>query len=252
MVDFLQSFGLAPYEWVIAVICGMLIGMAKTGLSGVSMAVVPLFAMIFGARPSTGMLLPILIMADVYAVSYYTKHTSWYHVLRLMPWALGGVGIAAVVGRLISDEVFTLLLAAIIILGTILLIANDLRKSKTVPNHWWFSGIMGTAGGFTTMIGNAAGPIMSLYMLSMRLPKNVFIGTGAWYFFIVNVLKMPLHIFLWKTITLRTFLFDLLLLPAIALGAFAGVKIVKLIPERLYRLLIIATTLAAAVLLFFR
>lgn len=252
MIEFLQSFELAAYEWVLAGICGMLIGMAKTGLSGVSMAVVPLFAMIFGARPSTGMLLPILILADFYAVGYYTKHTSWHHVFRLMPWTLAGVGIAAVMGKFISNEFFTFLLAAVIIVGTVLLIANELRKSKTVPNYWWFSGVMGTAGGFTSMIGNAAGPILSLYMLSMRLPKNVFIGTGAWFFFIINVLKTPLHIFLWKTITLRTFLFDLILLPAIALGAFLGIKIVKLIPERWYRILIIATTLAAAVLLFFR
>ena len=82
-----------------------------------------------------------------------------------------------------------------------------------VPDYWWFAAFLGFFGGFSTMVANAAGPIMALYLLSMRLPKNVFIGTGAWFFFIINLLKVPLHILSWKTITLHSFIIDIILFP---------------------------------------
>lgn len=249
MIEFLQSFQLTPLQWLLTGLCGFLIGVSKTGIMGVSLAVVPLLAVVFGAKASTGVLLLILVFADIFAVAHYTKHTSWKHVLRLLPWALAGVGIAAVVGHLISGRFFTLLLALIILAGIVLIIIDYTRSSKKTPDYWWFSGIMGISGGFTTMIGNAAAPVMSLYLLSMRLPKKIFIGTAAWFFFIINLSKVPLHIFLWKTISLRTFFLDLLLLPAIILGAFSGVKIVKYIPETWFRILVIAMTMAAALLL---
>ena len=110
--------------------------------------------------------------------------------------------------------------------------------------------ILGLLGGFATMIGNAAGPVMALYLLSMRLPKNQFIGTAAWFFFIINVSKVPFHIYFWETIDLHSFTFDLLMLPAIAAGAVLGIWLVKFFPEKIYRYFIIASTLAAALLLF--
>ena len=100
------------------------------------------------------------------------------------------------------------------------------------------------------MIGNAAGPVMSLYLLSMRLPKNIFIGTGAWFFFIVNLSKVPLHIWSWRTITWPSFKLDLLMIPAITAGAFLGIWLVRLLPERVFRIIVIATTLLSALFLF--
>jgi uncharacterized membrane protein YfcA len=105
-------------------------------------------------------------------------------------------------------------------------------------------------GGFATMIGNAAGPVMAIYLLSMRLPKNSYIGTGAWFFFIVNLSKVPLHIWSWKTITVDSFLLDVMMIPATAAGAFLGIWLVRLLPEKFYRVLVIATTLLSALLLF--
>jgi hypothetical protein len=91
---------------------------------------------------------------------------------------------------------------------------------------------------------------MALYLLSMRLPKYSFIGTGAWFFFIVNLSKVPLHIWSWKTITLNSFMLDVLVIPAVAVGAFLGIWLVRLLPEKFYRLLVIVTTLLSALLLF--
>ncbi|TFH28431.1 MAG: sulfite exporter TauE/SafE family protein [Bacteroidia bacterium] len=225
--------------------------MAKTGLSGVGMMVVPILANAFGGRPSVGLLLPILIFADILAVTWYNRHAQWKHILRLLPWALAGILVATMVGKSISDLTFNRLLAALVIGGIGILVWQDLRSGKLrIPTSRWFAAGLGLLGGFSTMIGNAAGPVMALYLLSMRLPKNVYIGTGAWFFFIVNLSKAPLHVWSWRTITLDSFLLDVLLIPAIAAGAFLGIWLVRLLPERIFRIIVIATTLLSALLLF--
>lgn len=225
--------------------------MSKTGISGVGLMVVPILANAFGGRVSVGLLLPILIFADIMAVAWYNRHAEWKHILKLIPWALAGIVIATLVGKNISDLAFNRILAVLVISGIVILIWQDLKvKKDNIPKTRWFASILGLTGGFATMMGNAAGPVMALYLLSMRLPKNIYIGTGAWFFFIVNVSKVPLHIWSWKTITTESFILDLLMVPAIASGAFLGIILVKLIPERYYRLLVIATTLLSAILLF--
>ena len=231
--------------------CGLLIGMSKTGLSGVGLMVVPILANAFGGRPSVGLLLPILIFADVFAVSWYNRHARWKHIFRLLPWALLGIVVATLVGKSISDLTFNRLLAALVLGGIGILIWRDLRSDKLrIPESRCFAGSLGLLGGFSTMIGNAAGPVMALYLLSMRLPKNSFIGTGAWFFFIINLSKVPLHIWSWKTITLNSFFLDVLMIPAIAAGAFLGIWLVRLLPEKVYRIIVIVTTLLSALLLF--
>jgi uncharacterized membrane protein YfcA len=247
----LQSYDLDTLQWLLLALCSLLIGMSKTGLSGVGLMVVPLMANAFGGRPSVGILLPILIFADIFAVTWYHRHAAWKHILRLIPWALAGIVTATLVGRSISDTTFNRLLAAVVILGIAILIWRDLRRNQLkIPESGWFAASLGLLGGFATMIGNAAGPVMALYLLSMRLPKNSFIGTGAWFFFIVNLSKVPLHIWSWKTITSNTLLLDVLMIPAIAAGAFAGIWLVKLLPEKVYRIIVIITTILSAIFLF--
>ncbi len=249
MPDFSSIYNLSLLHWGIILSCAVLIGMAKTGLSGVGLMVVPILASVFGGRPSVGLLLPMLIFADVFAVIRYNRHAEWKHVLRLLPWAIVGILAGTWVGRIISDDLFNSLLAGIVILGIGLMLLQDIRKKKEIPDFWWFSMILGLLGGFATMMGNAAGPILALYLLTMRLPKNRFIGTGAWFFFIVNLLKVPFHIAVWKTITWQSFLFDVMMIPAIAAGAFLGIWLVRFFPEKAYRIFIIASTLLAALLL---
>jgi hypothetical protein len=167
------------------------------------------------------------------------------------PWAFAGIITATFVGKSISDQSFNRLLAILVLGGIGVLVWQDIRAGKLkIPESRWFAGGMGLLGGFSTMIGNAAGPVMALYLLSMRLPKNSYIGTGAWFFFIVNVSKVPFHVWSWKTITMNSFLLDVLMIPAIAAGAFMGIWLVRLLPERFYRILVIATTLLSALLLF--
>ena len=99
------------------------------------------------------------------------------------------------------------------------------------------------------MIGNLAGPIMGLYLLSMRLPKNEYIGTAAWFFLIINVFKVPFHIYSWESIDSDSFMLNLISLPFIALGAASGFYIVKRIADKHYRWFVIGMTAVAAVLM---
>jgi uncharacterized membrane protein YfcA len=128
---------------------------------------------------------------------------------------------------------------------------NDRRgKDVKIPSAWWFSAVFGIMGGFSTMIGNAAGPIMSVFLLSMHLPKTSFVGTAAWFFMVVNYLKIPLQVFVWNNITRESLLFDVTMIPIIITGAVLGVILVKKVPEKHYKTLVYAMTMISAILLF--
>lgn len=237
-------------QWILLAVCAMLIGMSKVGVPGVSMLVVPTLALIFGGKASTGILLPMLMMADFFGVGYYHRHAEWKYLWKLLPWAFVGIGIALWVGEVVNDTWFKNIIAILVFLCIGLMLWRDRKKGQNLfPDTWWFSALMGILGGFATMIGNVAGPIFAIYLLAMHLPKNSFIGTGAWFFLIVNFSKFPLHIFVWKTINWNTLTLDLMLLPAIAIGAFAGIKLVQKISDKLYRTAVIIVTALSAFLL---
>ena len=249
-LDLLGSLHLTLWQWLLAGLCGLLIGAAKSGLTGMGFLAFPILAGIFGARVSTGVALPMLLLADFFAVHHYNRHADWKHLLRLMPWAMVGLFTALVVGGWVSNQSFGLLFAVTILAGIALLFLRDLqRRALAVPDQAWFPATMGASAGFATMIGNAAGPMMSLYLLSMRLPKQVFIGTGAWFYLAVNVIKMPLQAFVWHTISPQTLTFNLVTAPFIVLGIVGGIATVRHIPEKAYRLLVMASVTLAAVLL---
>ncbi|HKJ43919.1 MAG TPA: sulfite exporter TauE/SafE family protein [Sunxiuqinia sp.] len=249
-MELLTNFHLSTFQWLLMAICGLLIGMSKTGVPGVSMIVVPMLAVIFGGKQSTGVLLPILMMADVFGVSYYQRHAEWKYLIKILPWAFAGVGLALWVGEVVNDNQFKSLIAILVFLSIGLMIWKDRKQGKQIfPDSWWFAAAMGILGGFATMIGNVAGAIFAIYLLAMHLPKNNYIGTRAWFFLIINFFKFPLHIFVWGTITWPSLKLDLMTLPAIALGAFLGIRLVKIIPEKTYRTFVIVVTVASAFLL---
>jgi len=251
MADFF-SYELTNLQWMLIIFSALLIGMSKTGISGAGMAVIPIMAAIFGGKLSTGIVLPLLSMADVFAVSYYHRHANWSYVLKLLPWTVVGVIIGIYVGDIISDAMFKDIMGVIVMLSVGILVWKDLKKDVRIPGGILFPVVMGLAGGFTTMVGNAAGAIMALYLLSMRLPKNEYIGTGAWFFLIINLFKIPFHILVWKTISWESFSFDLVLLPIIAVGAVMGIYLIKIIPEKAYRVFLLVTTAISALVLLIR
>jgi uncharacterized membrane protein YfcA len=196
----------------------------------------------------------MLVMADIFGVAYYHRSAEWKTLIKVLPWAAAGIGLGLITGKQISPLQFRHLMAILVIISLVVMVWMELKKTNNgtgVPHKQWFAIPFGITGGFSTMIGNAAGPVMSIYLLSAGLNKNTFIGTAAWFFLIVNVSKLPLQIWGWNNITMDTLKFTLILLPAIALGAFAGIKIVKLIPENIYRWFIVAATFISAMALFF-
>lgn len=245
IVDSFES--LEQVHWIILIMAALFTGMAKTGVFGLGTLVAPILASVFGGKVSAGLLLPMLTMADLIAVAWYHRHASWPHLWKLFPFAAVGVIVAIFVGEAISDRTFRIIMALFILGGIPVMIWRERMKNiKPLAQNWWSGGFFGITGGFSTMIGNAAGPIMSLYLLAMQLPKNVLIGTGAWFFLLINLFKIPFHIFIWETITLRSFTLNLMMLPFILCGGFLGIWLVRIIPEKPFRwLIIIMTTLAS-------
>jgi len=224
--------------------------MSKTGVNGLGTVSVPVFAIIFGARASTGILLPMLCCADLFAVAYYRRNAEWKYIVRLLPWALTGFALALLTDSWIPDKSFKTVIGACILAGLGVMLWNEYRvKDAEIPSAWWFTALFGTVGGFSTMIGNAAGPIMSVFLLSVRLPKKSFVGTAAWFFMIINFLKLPLQYFVWRNISGESLLFNLSMLPSIAVGAWLGIIFVKKISEKNYRVVVYALTLISTLML---
>jgi uncharacterized membrane protein YfcA len=157
-----------------------------------------------------------------------------------------GTVVGTVVGEAIDDETFRMIMATIIFLSIGVMIWIERARRVTIPDYKWFAGLTGILAGFTSMVGNLANSVVAIYFLSMRLPKNAFIGTTAWFFLVINWFKVPFHVFAWQTITVKTVLLDLSMIPFIGLGAFLGITVVKRIPDQAYRWFIILMTILAA------
>lgn len=237
-------------QWVVLAVSAFAIGVSKTGLPGVGILVVPLLALAFPAKASVGLLLPILIFADLFAVGYYRRHGQWQHLAKLLPWAVAGIGIGYLVLSKIDSNTLKPLIGVIVLAMLGIRLRSILNNNEHVPEHWSFAAMMGLLAGATTMMANAAGPVMVLYLLSMHFPKQKFIGTAAWFFFIVNWIKVPLMANL-DMITAESLKMDAMVFPAVVLGAVAGVWLLKRIPQRLFNIIALVLAAAAAIKLLF-
>ncbi len=161
-----------------------------------------------------------------------------------------GVALGTWAGDGMSEELFRKSMAIVILMSVIVMFWWDRRKSKKVPDHISFAGIMGLSAGFTTMVGNLAGSFVNLFFLAMRLPKEAFIGTTAWLFLIINLFKMPFHVWSWETISLQTVNVSAVSIPAIFLGLFVGIRILKKVTDAAFRRFILIVTAIGAVLIF--
>ncbi len=221
--------------------------MSKSGLKGMGIVIVTLMALAHGAKSSTGLLLPLLIFADVLAVTYYKRHVQWKYLWKFLPWMILGVFAGAYIGKDLSEDLFKKGIAIIILISVVIMFAWEKYDISHVPNKLWFSSSMGLSAGFATMIGNLAGAFSNIFFLATRIPKNEFIGTAAWLYFIVNLFKLPVHVFSWKTVDYSSFLYDLRLMPGVILGFVIGIKLVKRFKEDQYRKFILIMTAIGAV-----
>ncbi|WKY45063.1 sulfite exporter TauE/SafE family protein [Eubacteriaceae bacterium ES2] len=243
---------LAPNQWFWVILAALLIGVSKTGISGMLTLVIPILAAVFGGKASTGIILPMLIVGDIFALFYYKHNAKREDILKLLPWTFIGLIIGLIIGGYINDEQFKNLIALSVLLCLFLLIYFEKKGDEiSIPDKTWLYASAGILSGFTSMIGNAAGPIFSVYLLAKGVNKANYLGITAWFFFIVNVTKLPMQVFIWHNIRVQTFVLTGMMIPFIGIGAIIGAFIVKRINEKAFRYLIIVMTAVIAVKLFF-
>ena len=234
-----------PYlslAFTIALGAALLLGIAKSGIKGLAVLIVTSLALVYGAKESTGILMPLLICGDILAVIYYKRHVKWIYLIKLLPWMVLGVLVGVVLGKDLPEDLFKSGMAVIILISVVIMYYWERKKDRKVPTHWSFAALMGMMAGFTTMVGNLAGAFSNIYFLAIKLPKNEFIGTAAWLFFIINLFKVPFHIWSWGTINRASFQISLSLIPAVIAGFCLGIFLVKKINNDKYRQLILLLT----------
>ena len=238
---------LQPWQWALGLLVALLTGVAKTGVPGLGILVVPLMVLTVGdARLSAGWLLPLLCTADIFAVLYWRRHAAAWRLFKLAPWVVAGMVCGAFALRM-NEHAIRPLVGMIVLIMLALHLWRRYRSSGEIDvTH---PGIYGVTAGFATTVANAAGPVMSLYLLGKRLPKEEFVATGAWFFFVINLTKAP--IYAWNgMLTPRGLLFDLWMAPAVVLGAVLGRRIVDLLSPRLFEALVLILTGISTLLLF--
>ena len=228
---------MTPAQWGWGIAAALMVGMSKTGVPGLGILVVNLLVLGFGGWESVGLMLPMLIFGDLFAVVWYKRHADWKMLARLLPWVLGGLAIGFVALKFIGQNDQTKLWMNPII-GSLVLLMLVFHLLEKKLGSWLTgksgAGLTGVAAGFTTTVSNAAGPIMSIFLTAQRFPKEQFMGTIAWYFFTINLTKVPLFILQDDMLTLGTLKIAASLFPAILIGAFAGKWLFTRIPQALF------------------
>ncbi len=249
---------LTSEQWIFGIVAALVVGFSKTGLPGIGILVVPIMALVFGGRLSVGATLPMLLCGDVFAVLWYRQHARWDKLSVLIPWVL--LGIAA--GTLLlwytgiqgsQTDWLDIIIGVLVIAMLGLSLARLKWGDRLVPESRAGVGATGVLAGFSTTASNAAGPIMAIYLTGMGLDKNQFMGTTAWSFFIFNMTKLPIYVFLSLVlpskpmVSTETILFDLAMAPLIILSAFAGKLLLPHISQKVFNLLVLALAGIAAV-----
>ncbi|MET0672973.1 MAG: sulfite exporter TauE/SafE family protein [Microbacterium pygmaeum] len=244
---------LTALAWALLAVAALITGLSKTALPGAGTLSVAIFAAVLPAKQSTGTLLLLLIVADVFAVVAYRRDTNWRALLRLAPAVVVGLGLG-VVFLALADDAWVRKVIGVILLAVIVVTLIRRRMVATVAgsgSHRIAAATYGTLGGFTTMVANAAGPVMSMYFLAARFSVKEFLGTAAWFFALVNLSKVPFSIGL-GLITVPGLLIDLVLVPAVVIGALSGRWLADRLDQRLFeRLVIVFTVIGALYLLVF-
>lgn len=245
------EFGIGA--WLLAVVAATGIGISKSGLPGIGLVHVAIFAHLFPGLASTGVVLPMLVAGDIGAVILFRRQADVSHLVRTLPPAAAGVvfgwllmgwmqrgGIAAVH--------FNPIIGGIVLLLALAQLLRDWRPDlyAGVPHTRRFAWTMGFIAGVTTMLANAAGPVMGLYLLAVALPKETYVGTAAWFFLIINALKLPFSAHL-GLIHSSSLWFNLKLIPAVIAGLWMGRSVVARVPQKGFDSLVLAFALAAAV-----
>ena len=236
----------APWQWALGAFSAIAIGVAKTGMPGLGSFVAPLMVLAVGdARYAAAWTLPILSTADVFAVLYWRKHADARKLFSLIPWVAVGM-IGGALALALPEHALRRMIGCLVVLMLAVYVARRRNPQRQVAGSPSFYGIV---AGFASTIANAAGPVMNMYLLSRKLPKEQFVATGAWFFLVINLAKVPIyswhHLFSGGSLG-----FDLVMVPAVICGALAGLWIVHAVPQRVFDTMIFLLTGISAVVLF--
>jgi uncharacterized membrane protein YfcA len=242
-----------PLLWIFAALGAFMVGVAKAGITGLSILSIALFNHVFpSSKQASGLVLPLLIFGDFVAVFAYRKHTQWHFLWRLFPWTAAGVVLGYVTLGRISDHSARVLVGWIIISLAALsfwrkYVAKD-DAARTPQFHWSVGASIGITAGFITLVANAAGPLMAIYLVAMRLPKMEYVGTAAVFFMLLNLFKVPFMVDL-GLITVQSFSFNLALAPAVLIGALAGRWLLIRVNQNLFEQLVLLLSAIGGILL---
>ena len=237
-----------PQMLILALVAAVCIGLSKAGFSGISMVSVVLLADIYGAKASVGLALPLLIAADLMAYPAFLKHGSWKPVWKLLPATLVGLLIGWWLLGEIDDNIARKIIGACVLL---MVLIQAFRKWKpvffdTLSESHGFGISAGAMGGFSTMLANAAGPVIQLYFLARRLPKMEMIGIGARFFLLVNLIKVPLNARL-ALITQDSLWENAKLLPGVFVGIVVGRWLIGRVPQAAFEWMVVGFSFVAAI-----
>lgn len=239
---------LSTLAWVALAVGALVIGLSKAALPGAGTIAVILFAAALPAKESTGTILVLLIVGDALALLAYRRHADVRALLRLIPTVIAGILVGTLFLAFASDQWVRRTIGVILLVVIAVTLWRRWRTDADAVPGTAAAGFYGVLGGFTTMVANAAGPVMSMYFLAARLPVQVFLGTAAWFFAAVNVAKVPFSIGL-GLITPSGLLIDLVLVPAVVVGALVGRRIASVMSQRLFEQIVIVLTIVGAVYL---
>ncbi|WP_029258523.1 MULTISPECIES: sulfite exporter TauE/SafE family protein [unclassified Microbacterium] len=244
---------LDPWAWAALAVAAAVIGISKTALPGGSILAIALFAAVLPARTSTAATLLLLMVGDLFALFAYRRHAHWPTLLRLAPAVIAGLLVGFAFLALAGDGVVRRAIGVILLLMIAVTLWRRWRQSRADTASPPSSGILlagayGTLGGFTTMVANAGGPVMSMYFLATRTPVQVFLGTSAWFFAIINVIKVPFLAGL-GLFEPPVLLMDAVLAPLVVVGALLGLRVARRMNQRVFDRIVIALTIVGAVYL---
>lgn len=242
---------LEPWQWAVAILAALIVGVSKSGIGGLGILAVVLFALMMPPKQATGTVLPLLCFGDVVASAIYGRHAKWVHLRRLFPWTAAGVVIGWLTFDLLNDRQAGALIGAIILGLVVMQLVRRKWGGHETEHGAWFAPTIGVLAGFTTLVANAAGPLMVVYMLAMRLPKLDWVGTSAVFFLLLNLFKVPFMIEL-GLIHTTSFVFNLWLAPVVLAGAWFGRKLVLKIDQRAFENLALALSLIAGLNLVYK
>lgn len=232
----------------IGIVAALVVGLSKTALPAAGLLSVPLVAAIVEGRQIAGASLPLLIVADVFAVTWYRHHARWDLLRPLFPWLAAGYAVGVtfyvVVGN--AARPIEIAIGSIVLVMVAIQTWRMLRRSPAKPPTTAGAATYGTAGGFTTFVSNSAGPIVNTYLIGLGVGKHEQVGTSAWLYFTLNVTKIPLYLALGAFtsgghfFSGDTLLWNLCMVPAIVAGVFLGKWLFPLIPQRTFVILVLA------------